>query len=141
MLKPEKYFTQILQKYLKGEGSVFREIGFMDKFQEGDQTSMVFKIKTTKSANELANVNKGAKAENASKKDAIIPKLNAVWRNESYTDSPLKKFELCIILEILMRYLTDASEQTIYELFDDRKAGTVYFFGPESAKINQIWDK
>jgi hypothetical protein len=136
MLKPEKYLTQILDKYLKT--SIFREIGFMDKFQEGDQISMVFKIKTMN----LANVNKGAKAENASKKDAIIPKLNAIWRNESYTDSPLKKFELCIILEILMRYLTDASEEVIYEVFDDdRPAGTVYFFGPESAKINEIWNK
>jgi hypothetical protein len=137
MLKPEKYMIQILQKYLKNEEFIFKEVGFMDKFQEGEQTSMVFKIKTTK----LANVNKGAKAENASKKDAIIPKLNAVWRNESYTDSPLKKNQLCIILEILMRYLTDASEEVVYELFDKRKAGIVYFFGPESAKINEIWDK
>ena len=100
---------------------------------------MVFKIKTTNLPKK--NKNSGAKAENASKKDDIIPKLNAVWGTDSYMDSELKKYELCIILEILMRYLNDVSKQTLSELIPDRSANIVYFFGPESAKINDVWNK
>ena len=86
-------------------------------------------------------INKGAVAEDASKKDSIIPKLNAVWGNNAYTDSELKKNELCILLEILMRFLTDASESVISKLIPDRRANTVYFFGPEKSLFNKIWDK
>jgi superfamily II DNA or RNA helicase len=125
----KKYGTKIIEKYTKKE--FFKEVGFMDKFQEGDKISMVFKIKTTG----LANVNKGAKAESASKKNSIIPKLNAVWGSNSYTDSSLKLFELCIILEILMRYLNDDV------IIPGRSANILYFFGPESGIINEIKNK
>jgi hypothetical protein len=139
MLKKEKYKNEIINKFSIKDKIIFSEIGFIDKFQEGDKTNMVFKIKTTNLPKK--NKNSGAKAENASKKDDIIPKLNAVWGNDSYTDSDLKKYELCIILEILMRYLNDVSKQTLSELIPDRSANIVYFFGPESAKINDVWNK
>ena len=136
-LAKDNYGLEALHKYKVENERIFKETGFMAKFQKGDKTSMVFKIKTS----HLVKINKGAVAEDASKKDSIIPKLNDVWGNEAYTDSDLKKNELCIILEILMRFLTDISEQTIKELIQDRSANIVYFFGPEKSLFNKIWDK
>jgi hypothetical protein len=137
-LAKDNYGSEAIRKYIvKKNDDIFKETGFMAKFQKGDKTSMVFKIKTS----HLVKINKGAIAEDASKKDSIIPKLNAVWGNNAYTDSELKKNELCILLEILMRYLTDVSEQEIKELIPDRKPNIVYFFGPEKSLFNKIWDK
>jgi hypothetical protein len=134
----KRYKTEIIGRYVVSEPRIFKEIGFMGKFQKGDEISMVFKIKTTK----LVNKNPGAKAENANKTESIIPKLNAVWGNDAYRDSSkMKKTQLCVILEILMRYLTDASEETIHDLIPERTSDIVYFFGPEHSRINEIWYK
>lgn len=136
-LAKDNYGLEAIRKYIVKNNDIFKETGFMAKFQKGDKTSMVFKIKTS----HLVKINKGAVAEDASKKDSIIPKLNAVWGNDAYTDSELKKIELCILLEILMRYLTDASEQEIKKLIPDRTPNIVYFFGPEKSLLNKIWNK
>jgi len=136
-LAKDNYGLEAFRKYKVESERIFKETGFMAKFQKGDKTTMVFKIKTS----HLVKINKGAVAEDASKKDSIIPKLNAVWGNDSYADSELKKNELCIILEMLMRFLTDASDSVIKELIPDRSANIVYFFGPEKSLFNKIWDK
>ena len=131
-------YQDSLTRYIVSEERIFKEIGFMGKFQKGDEISMVFKIKTTK----LENVNKGAKADSANKTESIIPKLNAVWGNDTYKHSEkLKKTQLCVILEILMRYLTDAPEEVIRELIPGRSTDFVYFFGPEYSRFNEIWNK
>ena len=89
MLKKEKFKSELVRKYLVKEEDIFKEIGFMDKFQEGDKTSIVFKIKTTK----LPNVNRGAKADSASKKEDAYERyiLGQVVLQTSFNDIILNK--------------------------------------------------
>ena len=88
-----------------------REIGFMHPFKDKE---VVFKIKDLTQARN----NTGAKCVDASK-PSIASKIGAILQNPTmYSSTQIEKPELCIILEIIMRWKTEA--RNIY-----------YFFGPE----------
>jgi hypothetical protein len=92
------------------------EIGFMHPFKDKE---VIFK---TKDLTQKRN-NTGAKCTDASK-PSIATKIGAVLRQPSiYTATHIEKPELCVILEILMRYKSES--QRIH-----------YFFGPE--KTNEM---
>lgn len=87
------------------------EVGFMHPFKEKE---VVFKMKDlTQKRN-----NTGAKCTDASKQ-AIASKIGVVLGQPSlYTATQIEKPELCVILEMLMRWKTESR-------------GVYYFFGPE----------
>jgi hypothetical protein len=92
------------------------EIGFMHPFKEKE---VVFKIKDlTQKRNNL-----GAKCSDASK-PSICSKIGAVLNQPSiYSSTQIEKPELCVLLEIIMRWKTESRD--IY-----------YFFGPE--RVNEM---
>jgi hypothetical protein len=92
------------------------EIGFMQPFKEKE---VVFKIKDlTQKRNNL-----GAKCSDASK-PSICSKIGAVLNQPSiYSSTQIEKPELCVLLEIIMRWKTESRD--IY-----------YFFGPE--RVNEM---
>jgi len=94
------------------------EIGFMHPFKEKE---VVFKMKDlTQKRN-----NTGAKCVDASK-PSIASKIGAVLQTPSiYTATQIEKPELCILLEIIMRWKTEAR-------------GIYYFFGPEHVNEMKI---
>jgi len=94
------------------------EIGFMHPFKDKE---VVFK---TKDLTQKRN-NTGAKCTDASKQ-SISSKIGIILQKPSlYTATQIEKPELCIILEIIMRWKTEARD--IY-----------YFFGPEQTNEMKI---
>jgi hypothetical protein len=93
------------------------EIGFMHPFK---QKEVVFK---TKDMRQKRN-NKGAKCTDSSK-PLVAQKLATVLNHNSiiYSETSLERPQLCVLLEMLMRWLTDTQR-------------TVYFLGPE--KTNEM---
>jgi hypothetical protein len=89
------------------------EVGFMHPFKEKE---VVFKMKDlTQKRN-----NTGAKCTDASKQ-AIASKIGIVLEKPTlYTATQIEKPELCVILEMMMRWKTEST-------------GVYYFFGPEMA--------
>ena len=89
------------------------EVGFMHPFKEKE---VVFKMKDlTQKRN-----NTGAKCTDASKQ-AIASKIGVVLGQPNlYTATQIEKPELCVILEMIMRWKTESR-------------GVYYFFGPEMA--------
>ena len=102
------------------------EIGFINPFKGKEMT---FKIKDmTQKRN-----NKGAKCEDASK-PVIAEKIGIVLNeNGIYTETIIEKPELCVILEIIMRWLTEENSKK-------NPNGSVLFFGPEQANEMKITD-
>jgi hypothetical protein len=100
-------------------------IGFMHPFKNKE---VVFK---TKNMSELRN-NKGAKCENADKSE-IIEKIRSVSNEpELYKNTTIERPNLCALLEILMRWITDKNNLHLNETADiDDIASRVLFFGPE----------
>jgi hypothetical protein len=100
------------------------EIGFMSLFKGKD---MSFKIKDmTQKRN-----NKGAKCEDASK-PVIAEKIGIVLNERGiYAGTEIEKPDLCVLLEILMRWITEKNNI-------DGKQGLVLFFGPEQANEMNI---
>ena len=100
-------------------------IGFMHPFKNNE---VVFK---TKNMSELRN-NKGAKCENADKSE-IIEKIRSVSNEpELYKNTTIERPNLCALLEILMRWITDKNNLHLNETADiDDIASRVLFFGPE----------
>ena len=94
------------------------EIGFMHPFKEKE---VVFKMKDlTQKRN-----NTGAKCVDASK-PSIASKIGSILQNPTiYTATQIEKPELCILLEIIMRWKTEAR-------------GIYYFFGPEHTNEMKI---
>jgi len=89
------------------------EIGFMHPFKEKE---IVFK---TKDLTQKRN-NKGAKCTDSSKR-GISMKIGVVLGEPNiYMATQIERPELCVLLEILMRWRTESTD-------------TVYFFGPEKA--------
>jgi hypothetical protein len=89
------------------------EIGFMHPFKEKE---VVFK---TKDLTQKRN-NKGAKCTDSSKQ-GISMKIGVVLGEPNiYMATQIERPELCVLLEILMRWRTESTD-------------TVYFFGPEKA--------
>jgi hypothetical protein len=87
------------------------EIGFISPFKGKE---LVFK---TKDMTQKRN-NKGAKCTDSSKV-AIANKIGGIMGEpDLYQSTDIERPELCVILEILMRWKTEATE-------------TTYFFGPE----------
>ena len=88
------------------------EIGFMHPFKNKE---VVFK---TQDMTQKRN-NKGAKCVDSSK-PAVAKKIATILAHKSivYADSGLERPQLCVLLEILMRWLTETQMRT-------------YFFGPE----------
>lgn len=87
------------------------EIGFMHPFKGKD---IVFK---TKDVTQKRN-NKGAKCTDSSKM-MIAGKIAAIMGEPGlYKSTDIERPELCVLLEILMRWKTEATN-------------TIYFFGPE----------
>jgi hypothetical protein len=114
----ERLFTEVRkQKLIVPADNINRtEIGFMHPFKDKE---IIFK---TKDLTQKRN-NTGAKCTDASK-PSIATKIGAVLRQPSiYTATQIEKPELCVILEILMRYKSES--QRIH-----------YFFGPE--KTNEM---
>jgi hypothetical protein len=96
-------------------------IGFMHPFKNKE---VVFK---TKNMSELRN-NKGAKCENADKSE-IIEKIRSVSNEpELYKNTTIERPNLCALLEILMRWITDKNNESV-DIADNEKR--VLFFGPE----------
>jgi hypothetical protein len=100
------------------------EIGFMSLFKGKD---MSFKIKDmTQKRN-----NKGAKCEDASK-PVIAEKIGIVLNERGiYAGTEIEKPDLCVLLEILMRWITEKNNI-------DGQKGLVLFFGPEQANEMNI---
>jgi hypothetical protein len=92
------------------------EIGFMHPFKEKE---IVFKIKDlTQKRNNL-----GAKCSDASK-PSICSKIGAVLTQPTiYNSTQIEKPELCVLLEIIMRWKTESRD-------------IHYFFGPE--RVNEM---
>jgi hypothetical protein len=77
--------------------------------------------------------NKGAKCDDASK-PVIAEKIGIVLDERGiYSGTIIEKPELCVILEIIMRWLTEENNKK------DPK-GSVLFFGPEQANEMKITD-
>jgi len=94
------------------------EIGFMYPFKDKE---VVFK---TKDLTQKRN-NTGAKCTDASK-PSIASKIGIILGQPSlYTATQIEKPELCVMLEIIMRWKTEARD--IY-----------YFFGPERSNEMKI---
>ena len=96
------------------------EIGFMQLFKSKD---MSFKIKDmTQKRN-----NKGAKCEDASK--PVIAKKIGIVLNEPniYAETSIEKPELCVILEVLMRWIHEKN-------MTSESKGKAIFFGIEQAQ-------
>jgi hypothetical protein len=96
------------------------EIGFMQLFKSKD---MSFKIKDmTQKRN-----NKGAKCEDASK--PVIAKKIGIVLNEPniYAETSIEKPELCVILEVLMRWIHEKN-------MTSEPKGEAMFFGIEQAQ-------
>jgi hypothetical protein len=92
------------------------DIGFMHPFK---QKEIVFK---TKDMTQKRN-NKGAYCADSSK-PMIAAKIGAILNEPAlYQSTTIERPELCILLEILMRWLTE-------------KSGVVYFFRPE--QVNEM---
>jgi hypothetical protein len=89
------------------------EVGFMHPFKEKE---VVFK---TKDLTQKRN-NKGAKCTDSSKPGIAIKLGIILGQPNMYTATQIERPELCVLLEILMRWRTETT-------------GTVYFFGPERA--------
>jgi hypothetical protein len=90
---------------------------------------VVFK---TKNMSELRN-NKGAKCENADKNE-IIGKIRAILNEpDLYKNTTIERPNLCVLLEILMRWITEKNrinfEITNGDIQDVNNR--VLFFGPE----------
>ena len=102
------------------------EIGFMSPFK-GKELS--FKIKDmTQTRN-----NKGAKCEDASK-PVIAEKIGIILNERGiYLKTSIEKPDLCVILEILMRWITE--QNSIKDRIQDR---IVLFFGPEQSNEMNI---
>jgi hypothetical protein len=100
------------------------EIGFMSLFKGKD---MSFKIKDmTQKRN-----NKGAKCEDASK-PVIAEKIGIVLNERGiYSGTEIEKPDLCVILEVLMRWITEKNNI-------EGQRGLVLFFGPEQANEMNI---
>jgi hypothetical protein len=99
------------------------EVGFMHPFKEKE---VVFK---TKDLTQKRN-NKGAKCTDSSK-PGIATKIGIILGEPNiYTATQIERPELCVLLELLMRWRTESTE-------------TVYFFGPERANemklVNLHW--
>jgi len=100
------------------------EIGFMSLFKGKD---MSFKIKDMSQKRN----NKGAKCEDASK-PVIAEKIGIVLNERGiYSGTEIEKPDLCIILEILMRWITEKNNI-------DGQSGIILFFGPEQANEMNI---
>ena len=100
------------------------EIGFMQLFKSKD---MSFKIKDmTQKRN-----NKGAKCEDASK--PVIAKKIGIVLNEPdiYAETKIEKPELCVILEVLMRWIHEKNSAM-------GPNGKAVFFGIEQAEEMDI---
>jgi hypothetical protein len=100
------------------------EIGFMSPFKG---KNMSFKIKDmTQKRN-----NKGAKCEDASK-PVIAEKIGIVLEERGiYAGTPIEKPDLCVILEVIMRWITEKNNI-------GGAKGLVLFFGPEQANEMNI---
>ena len=100
-------------------------IGFMHPFKNKD---VVFK---TKNMSELRN-NKGAKCENADKTE-IIEKIRTILNEpELYKNTTIERPNLCVLLEILMRWITDKNNTNFAETGNVGDINSrVLFFGPE----------
>jgi len=121
----EKLFANVRREKLQIPISKIHptDIGFMHPFKEKE---IVFK---TKDMTQKRN-NKGAKCVDSSK-PVVAGKIGAILENpDIYTNTFIERPELCIILEILMRHLTEKNEK-------DRN-GKVLFFGPERTNEMKI---
>ena len=100
------------------------EIGFMSPFK-GKELSFKIKDMTQK------RNNKGAKCEDASK-PVIAEKIGIVLNEPGiYSETGIEKPDLCVILEILMRWITEKNNV-------EANNGVVLFFGPEQANEMNI---
>jgi len=99
------------------------EIGFMSPFKG---KNMVFKIKDmTQKRN-----NKGAKCEDASKQ-VISGKIGIILDERGiYSGTEIEKPELCVILEIIMRWMDETNLR--------EPNGITLFFGPEQSNEMDI---
>jgi hypothetical protein len=100
-------------------------IGFMHPFKNKD---IVFK---TKNMSELRN-NKGAKCENADKNE-IIEKIRTILNEpDLYKNTTVERPNLCVLLELLMRWITDKNNTNFSETGNTGDINSrVLFFGPE----------
>jgi hypothetical protein len=98
------------------------EIGFMHPFKEKE---VVFKSKDmTQKRN-----NKGAKCIDSSK-PIVAAKIGLILNQPNiYTNTDIERPELCVLLEILMRWTTEQNEES---------NGPVLFFGPERTNEMKI---
>jgi hypothetical protein len=115
----ERTFAPVRSERLMVDSSKINrtEIGFMHPFK---QKEVVFK---TKDLTQKRN-NKGAKCTDSAK-PMVASKIATILNHKSivYMETPLERPQLCVLLEILLRWLTDTQSN-------------VYFFGPE--KTNEM---
>lgn len=101
------------------------EIGFISPFKKGKELSFKIKDMTQK------RNNKGAKCEDASK-PVIAEKIGIILNKPGiYSGTSIEKPDLCVILEILMRWITE--ENNI-----QGGNGVILFFGPEQSNEMNI---
>ena len=120
--RPSKYTDEQLFSALRKErliipkGSINpTEIGFMHPFK---QKEVVFK---TKDLTQKRN-NKGAKCVDSSK-PVVAAKIGAVLGEpDIYTGTTIERPELCVLLEVLMRWISRQNSSI---------GGPIFFFGPE----------
>ena len=100
------------------------EIGFMSPFK-GKELSFKIKDMTQK------RNNKGAKCEDASK-PVIAEKIGIILNERGiYSETSIEKPDLCVILEILMRWITEQNKI-------EGGNGIILFFGPEQSNEMNI---
>ena len=120
--RPSKYTDEQLFASLRKERLIITkgkinptEIGFMNPFK---QKEIVFK---TKDLTQKRN-NKGAKCVDSSKA-AVSVKIGAILGDpDMYTRTMIERPELCVLLEILMRWISKQNLDI---------GGPIFFFGPE----------
>ena len=87
-------------------------IGFMYLFKNKE---IVFKIKDLTQARN----NMGAKATSADKKE-LIEKLSSLnYGKDVYTETGVDKYAICVLLEVLCRYLTETTKKVYYLDFEE----------------------
>lgn len=87
-------------------------IGFMYLFKNKE---IVFKIKDLTQARN----NMGAKATSADKKE-LIEKLSSLNDGKDvYTETGVDKYAICVLLEVLCRYLTETTKKVYYLDFEE----------------------
>jgi hypothetical protein len=97
-------------------------IGFINLFKSGKE--MVFK---TKEIGQMQN-NTGTRIDSQIKAN-VVKRLNTIVDKQYSTEEarPISSKGFCIILEVLMRQMSD-----------DKKGGKVWYMDPETAALNGI---